>query len=119
MNIFSSVSRTLFPLALAFSLTAIYGQVEAQQSRLPPVITKIDPREGPITGGTHVVIQGRHFNESAEVYFNNNKVTPVVVESSVRLKIITPANFKGPVKVMVLTDNGPSQGFSSFLYTNR
>lgn len=89
-----------------------------------PVITKIDPNKGSTYGGDMVTITGQDFriskNENGEilkdrdgnpigpeVYFGNVKAPKVIYVDYGTLKVVTPPNAPGPVRVSVVNyDSG-------------
>jgi hypothetical protein len=76
-----------------------------------PVITSITPSEGPVSGGTRVIIRGSGFNTNCivcsppigepEVMFGLNPATGVHVIDETTIEAITPRHLPGPVNVSV------------------
>lgn len=67
-----------------------------------PTITSISPKEGPIDGGTKVIITGSNFKQGASVTFDGAVASNVIVESDTRITVITPAHFPATVDVTVV-----------------
>jgi hypothetical protein len=56
----------------------------------PPVLTGIEPAEGPIGGGTEVTVHGRNFMPGAGIEVAFTPVTELSYESQTRLRFTTP-----------------------------
>ena len=56
-----------------------------------PIIQSIGPRNGPLAGGTLVIIEGANFGQGAQVKFGGIAAASVTVESASRLVATTPA----------------------------
>jgi hypothetical protein len=82
----------------------------------PPSVTKVAPAEGPIAGGTEVVITGTGFTEGAKVKVGTVEATEVEVESETEITAKTPAGSAGKAEVIVTDSKGTSSGGSSFTY---
>ncbi|WP_068783800.1 IPT/TIG domain-containing protein [Paenibacillus phocaensis] len=71
-----------------------------------PVISSITPNEGPIEGGTKVVISGNYFMTGAEVLFGGVKAT-VTKSGATSLEVVSPAGASAiPVDVTVNNPDG-------------
>jgi hypothetical protein len=70
-----------------------------------PEITKIEPNQGPATGGTNVTITGKGFVLGAVVTFGGNPATNVIVVSETSITADTPAG-QGTVDVIVTNADG-------------
>ena len=70
----------------------VQHEYEFGQETLPrPTVTDVEPREGPSTGGTSVVITGTNFyGAKPEVSFGSGIATDVNVESPTRITLTTP-----------------------------
>jgi PKD repeat protein len=84
----------------------------------PPTITGVNPGQGPVAGGTSVLVQGSGFYLTPPcavlVTFAGTPATAVVVVSDTELTCNTPAHPEGKVDVAVTTPGGSavlSQGF--------
>lgn len=73
----------------------------------PPLISNIEPDQGPEQGGTLVAITGKNFKEGAQVRFDGISA-PCVVESSSLIHATTPPHIAGLVDVMVRNPSGQS-----------
>jgi hypothetical protein len=73
-------------------------------------VGELDPPEGAFTGGEEVVIKGNGFQpgrSGVTVKFGRREATSVVVESSDKIKVMTPAGDKSStVDVSVVFDDG-------------
>jgi hypothetical protein len=85
-----------------------------------PKITSIDPRSGPTSGGTRVVIEGSDFPKSCSVRFGDEQAKSVAVKDSTRLEVITPATRSaGLIDVVVSSvETGPGVASKGFRYEN-
>ena len=83
-----------------------------------PTVTKVEPAEGPGTGGTSVSITGTHLTEVSSVKFGETKATSFEVHSDSSITAQAPAG-AGTVDVTVSTPEGPSETSSAdhFTYT--
>ena len=82
----------------------------------PPNITGISPSSGSIAGGTSVTITGTNFTGATSVTFDGIAATTINVVNSTTITCITPAHNAGAVGIIVTTEGGPSDAFSSFTY---
>jgi IPT/TIG domain len=71
-------------------------------------ISSAGPQSGPATGGTTVTLSGTGFTSSAVVSFGGIAAPSVVVASSTKLQVVTPAHASGTVNVAV-TENPHNQ----------
>jgi hypothetical protein len=72
-----------------------------------PVVSKISPNKGPVTGGTSVTISGSHFTNATGVKFGSVEVAPgAVLDSSIT--VVSPPNTSATVNVQVTTPSGTS-----------
>ncbi|HHV74781.1 MAG TPA: hypothetical protein GXX41_09135 [Thermoanaerobacterium sp.] len=99
-----------------------------------PVITKIDPNTGSTYGGDTITITGQDFRIAKDqngnilkdsdgnpigpdVYFGNVKATKVIYVDYGTLKVVTPPNVPGPVRVSVVNyDTGIGYLDNGFTY---
>ncbi len=81
----------------------------------PPSVTKIEPANGPTTGGTEVVITGTGFTTGAKVKIGS-ETTEVTVESLTEIKAKTAATAAGKDEVVVTDSKGVSGSGPSFTY---
>jgi hypothetical protein len=95
-----------------------------------PVITSVTPSQGPVAGGTTVVIRGTGFSNSCvicsppfadpAVYFKGSLATSVEFVDSTTLRAVTPPNVPGVVDVTVLeiysSEPGESTLSNAFTY---
>jgi IPT/TIG domain len=109
------VLRALRTAALAVcvgaSLTLVAvspAPVEATQRPPKPVVTKVDPKSGPTSGGTLVTIKGKHLKTATKVLFGSAKGTQLKVASDRKLTVLAPPHAVGNVDVRVKTKGGKS-----------
>ena len=83
-----------------------------------PTVTAIAPANGPVTGGTSVIISGTNFTGATAVYFGAYSATFAVVSDGSITATSPAAAGAGAVYVTVTTPSGPSAtGASSrFIY---
>lgn len=85
-----------------------------------PVIDSVTPDNGPVGGGTVVIIGGDNFSEGDTVYFGENPGTNVVINSPTEITVTTPAGADpGLVDVTVISDEDESSTLpNGFEYTD-
>jgi hypothetical protein len=82
-----------------------------------PQVTAVDPRTGPTSGGTTVVITGSNLADVSEVYFGGAPATIVGDPTDTRLVVTTPANPAGLTDVVLVTEEGDAERVNdAFLY---
>ena len=82
----------------------------------PPNITEISPSSGSTLGGTNATITGTNFTGATSVTFDDLAATTINVVNSTTITCITPAHDAGDVDIVVTTEGGPSDAFSSYTY---
>ena len=73
----------------------------------PPVITSIDPAQGPTVGGTAVTITGENFQDGATVSFGGVAAETTFIDVT-SLTAVLPAGAVGSVDVVVTNPDGSS-----------
>ena len=73
----------------------------------PPVITSIDPAQGPTAGGTAVTITGENFQDGATVSFGGVAAETTFIDVT-SLTAVLPAGAVGSVDVVVTNPDGSS-----------
>jgi hypothetical protein len=73
-----------------------------------PVITSILPANGPVEGGSSVVLQGEGFMAGAAVRFDGSDAESVTVWSQASIQAVVPAGLAGPADVTVINPGGVS-----------
>ena len=73
-----------------------------------PTVTSVSPVRGPTTGGTRVTVTGTGFTGATAVRFGSTAGTSLIVNSSTKITIISPAHGTGIVDVTVITPGGTS-----------
>ncbi|RXJ02245.1 hypothetical protein DS745_07605 [Anaerobacillus alkaliphilus] len=71
-----------------------------------PRVTSVSPAEGPASGGTVVTINGSNFKSGAKVSFGQVNAENVEVESSNRIKVVSPAHIPATVNITVTNSDG-------------
>jgi large repetitive protein len=69
-------------------------------------IVEITPNFGNVAGNDQVVLNGTGFKSGMEVRFGKKDSRSVVIESSTRIIVKTPAGVEGKVDVIVTRDDG-------------
>jgi hypothetical protein len=84
-----------------------------------PVVTAVSPEQGPIAGGTQVVISGTNLSGAQAVDFGNNPAASLTVNSANSISAAAPAGSVGYTDVTVQTAVGTSSpaGEDGFIYT--
>ena len=82
--------------------------VSVTVSNLVPVISSLSPTNGPLAGGTSVVITGQNFATATGVSFGGTAATSFVVDSATQITAVSPAKSAGQVDVAVTNTNGTS-----------
>jgi large repetitive protein len=73
-----------------------------------PVVKRIFPKQGPVTGGTTVYVLGRGFAKGATVMFGTTPAATVTVESHHIIIATSPVEPAGSVDITVTTGIGSS-----------
>lgn len=108
-------------VAIEISLDAINVREEeafTYESPKAPIIASVEPRSGPTSGLTRVVIEGDNFMKGATVKFDGEASKSVVVKSSQRIEAVTPpAKGAGLVDIEVSApETGPRVAPKAFRY---
>jgi hypothetical protein len=96
-------------LVLAVSLGLCAFVSACQQSGGPVKVESVEPPQGTTAGGEEITINGGGFQPGktqAEVRFGRKKAESVIIASTNKIRVVTPANEKGPVDVQVMFDDG-------------
>jgi hypothetical protein len=96
-------------LALAVSVALGVLVSACQQTGGPLKVDSVEPPQGTTAGGEEISIIGSGFipgKTQAEVRFGRKKVENVTIASPTKIRVVTPANEKGPVDVSVSFDEG-------------
>jgi hypothetical protein len=91
-------------LAAVLSL-ALAGPALAAE---PPSIFGMEPKAGPVAGGTSVAINGAHFTGATAVKFGSNNAASFTVNSETSITAVSPPGTAGSVDVTVTTPAGTS-----------
>jgi len=85
------------------------GFMAACDQKGPLKVDRVEPPEGILGGGDQVNILGSGFQPGktqVEVRFGRRKADSVVIASSSKITVVTPAGDKGPVDVTLSFDDG-------------
>jgi hypothetical protein len=96
-------------LGLAVSIGLMVLVSACKQSGGPLKVEGVEPAQGTTAGGEEISITGGGFEPGktqAEVKFGRKKVENVTIASGDKIRVVTPANEKGPVDVQVIFDDG-------------
>ncbi|WP_217562105.1 IPT/TIG domain-containing protein [Paenibacillus sp. GbtcB18] len=73
-----------------------------------PAVTKVTPGNGPLAGGTLVIIDGVNFESGLSLTFNGQAIKSEYINST-RIRFTTPAgNASGPVDIILTNPSGSS-----------
>jgi hypothetical protein len=81
-----------------------------------PIVTKVEPSEGPAAGGTPVTVTGTNFTEATTVHFAAAQATEVKVRSPTEITAVSPPGV-GTVDVTVSTPERTSPTGSADQFT--
>ena len=96
-------------LGLALSIGCVRHIAACTQSGGPLKVESVEPPQGTTAGGEEISINGGGFQPGktqAEVKFGHKKSETVTIASTNKIRVVTPANEKGPVDVTVMFDDG-------------
>jgi hypothetical protein len=74
----------------------------------PPAVTRVAPTDGPVGGGTTVIVSGRSLNGATAVTFGSTGAAGFTVTSATSISAVSPAELAGGVSVSVTTPGGTS-----------
>jgi len=66
---------------------------------IPPAVTGISPKQGPVGGGTAVTIKGTNLSGASAVYFGAVAAASYTVKSATSITAVSPAETVGTVDV--------------------
>jgi hypothetical protein len=79
----------------------------ASQAPVLAAAPNLQPSEGPLTGGTSVVLEGQNFASSAQLKFGIQLASNVAISGSTQISAKSPPSVSnGPVNVTAFFDNG-------------
>ncbi|MDP9835267.1 uncharacterized protein YhjY with autotransporter beta-barrel domain [Neorhizobium huautlense] len=81
-----------------------------------PTLTSVSPPDGPLGGGTTVVITGADFSNATSVSFGASAATAFTINSATQITATTPAGSAGAVDVVVVTVGGSTTLPGGFTY---
>ncbi|WP_424862745.1 IPT/TIG domain-containing protein [Streptomyces sp. MMS24-I29] len=84
---------------------------------MPPVVSSINPAQGPVSGGTTVVITGTGLTGATAVRFGAANAVSFTVTSATQITAVNPAGSAGQVVVTVTSPSGTSNATVTFTYT--
>jgi hypothetical protein len=74
----------------------------------------VAPSQGPVSGGTSVILTGSHFTGATSVKFGTVAASSFSVASDTQITATAPAEAAGSVNVTVTTTGGISNSFTYF-----
>jgi alpha-tubulin suppressor-like RCC1 family protein len=83
----------------------------------PPTVTKVEPKKGPASGGTTVIISGTDLAGATAVKFGSISASSFTVNSATSITAVSPAEPTGIVDVTVTTAWGTSPISSADRFT--
>src|SRR5262245_32368476 len=96
-------------LGLGLSIGIWLAVAACTQGGGPLKVDSVEPNQGTTAGGDEISLIGGGFQPGktqAEVKFGRKKAENVVIASTGKIRVVTPANEKGPVDVTVMFDDG-------------
>ena len=96
-------------LAGYLSAFALLASVACTSKGGPLKVDTVEPPQGTTGGGEEISLIGSGFQPGktqAEVRFGRKKAETVTIASTTKIRVVTPANEKGPVDVSVMFDSG-------------
>ena len=91
------------------SAFALLLSTACMQKGGPLKVDSVEPPQGTTAGGEEISLVGSGFQPGktqAEVKFGRKKAETVTIASTTKIRVVTPANDKGPVDVSVMFDSG-------------
>jgi hypothetical protein len=91
------------------SAFALLMSTACTQKGGPLKVDNVEPPQGTTAGGEEISLVGSGFQPGktqAEVRFGRKKAETVTIASTTKIRVVTPANDKGPVDVSVMFDSG-------------
>ncbi|XBW36732.1 hypothetical protein QEN19_002309 [Hanseniaspora menglaensis] len=124
-NLQSRISESQSPIAQLNSSLSHKQRQPSQQTTLP-IIYKIIPNSGPLSGGVEVTILGENFTPNTQIRFGVNKALTVNFWGPTTIVATAPpASFPGPVQVVGLLNemdvgrNVPENSETRFTYIDQ
>ena len=96
-------------LVISAALFGLLTQSACTQKGGSLKVESLEPPQGTTAGGEEISILGAGFQPGktqAEVRFGRKKAETVTIASEGKIRVVTPANEKGPVDVKVMFDSG-------------
>ena len=85
----------------------------------PPAVTKVDPAQGSLTGGTTIALSGTGFVSGASITFGGVAATSVTYTSATAITATAPTHDAGFVDIVVTNADGQSTTLTgAFQYAN-
>ena len=98
------------------SVTTIAWTLQGQPPP-PPAVAMVSPSQGPVAGGTQVVLAGSNFLGAQAVDFGSSPAASFAVNDADFITAVTPSGSVGPVDVTVTTPEGPSTATADAVFT--
>ncbi len=103
------VAETIYTLTNAdIVASSAVINIQLKEKVAAPTLTKIEPNNGVVTGGTTVQFIGANFQNGATITIGGNAVTEVKFISSTTLTAKTPAGDAGVADVVITNPDGQS-----------
>jgi hypothetical protein len=81
-----------------------------------PVVTAVNPDQGPLSGGNTVTLTGSGFTGTTAVSFGTSAALSFTVVSATQITAVAPPGVAGPVYVTVTTPGGTSAPVTAYFY---
>ena len=112
----------IYFLTLVIGLWFTAPVLQAAQSSaqlVAPTLTRVEPDNDIVTGGTTVQIVGENFQDGATVTIGGNAASNVIFVSPTELTVEVPAGTAGSVDIVVTNPDGKSDTLAGgFTYTS-
>ncbi len=97
-------------IAMACTATWTAAATASAPSSLAPLVTQLEPNDGPPAGGTAVTITGANFSEASTVMFGSDDAESFTVNSDSSITAVSPpqSGYWGVVDVTVTGPGGTS-----------
>jgi hypothetical protein len=82
------------------------GDAKRGDKLIGPTVSGMAPREGPVAGGTEIVVSGNGFVDKPSVTFGGESATSVTFVNATTIKALTPPHKAETVDVVVINPDG-------------
>ena len=115
-----SLRALVLALVLVAGLVAAPAPGGAAEKKKPsrPEVYKVKPARGDDDGGTEVILRGKYFTRTKQVYFDTTPAADFEVLSDKQLRVVSPPHVEGLIRIWVVTKVGRAKpgAFDGFRY---